>query len=979
VHGVLVANQPRIRADATRGHQRGFKMQSFENKPSSPTKRLGVSLNVDTGYKGKAKEISPPQTPRTENPRPSKGNNTAANRALRARTGPRETFLDDITPVDRLLNKENDPEKVRLDRDSHDLSLSPRQVTRDSLVDHMLLSLDQFSFGKETEGFGRQPIVEEERLYSSFGEEEPYQPTSNFAPRNGRVGHSYSYSSDYDNADDSSRYSGGQLSRGRRSNSSSNFQSGLGRINSKRNEKGSISSFGTSRGQLPQIPPRGLHSRSGKGSKGSSANSFDLGYAQVTSNQRWAHGLAGRSSSFDYGSDRQTMNAQPSPMARQIETNIPAFDPYDYDAAPTPTVPVGPRRTHPSSPIIIPQPEPTPVEPGPQKLERKRSTRSSKSAYKGKLSGNASSGGRFDYGLKDRTRELPPLPAFNKESAPAPLVGYGKAKDTPQPSPGLTQPSKDKPGFFRRVFGSSRNNPAPEPPPSHGSTTSAETMERPSSKPHHIATQLKSQLVPPPREPPPPPKEHAHVLTKKPSSFFRRRKKSVSEAEPPVHPPMVPPLMLQPKEDPNAGKTLPSPVSSLRKVMNPYLRTPARSPIDPYPQADIGREMNASPELNNRAMRGFSPDYEPDKSATIRTVRPIDGEDMDNAQSSGSLQNQYLSSSNAGPDSLDGTREERDGTFLQDSSDNDRDVPSGKENVPWPRSPKIPSKSVARDIALVAEYERLHSKRSPTPATVEATKSSPISEALKSPSGTKSDLKQTVATAKDEEWVMLTPTKSPTQLEEENRVWLEPSSSEEDLAVTNSYPALKVTGPPGRLSGSTDTVYKSATSLPIVQIECEEEPERPERRLMTATEAIKSLDELLPDDDEVVPTDSDCERAKKVYDGNEDFIQREKAAAWMGEEGPLRTRTLIAYMELYDFANLNILAALRLMCGRLVLKAESQQVDRILVVFSRRWCQCNPNHGFKDIGRFFYPYSGMMLTNFRCRAHNLLLNSVAEH
>jgi hypothetical protein len=936
-------------------------MQSSENTPLSPTKRLGVSLNVDTGYKGKAKEISPPQTPKTENPRPSKGNITAANRALRVRTGLRETFLDDITPVDPPLNKDNDPQKAaRLpSRDSHDLSLSPRQVTRDSLVDHMLLSFDQFSFGQEGGGFGTQPTVEEEQLYSPFGDEEPYQPTSNFAARNGRgIGHTYSYSSDYDNADDSSRYSGGQLSRGRRSNSSSNFQPGLGRLNSKRNEKGSNSSFATSRGPPPQIPPRGLHSRSGKGSKGSSANSFDLGYAQVTSSQRWAHGLAGRSSSFDYGSDRQTLNAQANAMTRPIDTSVAAFDPYDYDAAPTPTVPVGPRRTRPNSPIVIPQPEPTPpVDSRPHKLERKRSTRSSKSGYKGKLSGNATSGGRFDYGLKDRTRELPPMPAFNREStAPAPLVGYGKTKDAPQTSPGFSQPSKEKPGFFRRVFGSSRNNPAPEPPPSHGSTTSAETMERPSSKTHHIGNQLKSQHAPPPREPPPVPKEHTHVLTKKPSSFFRRRKKSVSEAEPLAPLPVVQPLMLQPKEDPNAGKAISSPVSSLRKVMNPYLRTPLRTPTDPFPSVpsvDIDREMNASPDPNDRGRRGFSPDYEPDKNATIRTVRRTDQEDED-MRPSGSAGKQH--SPYAVPEKLDGTRDERDATFLRDSSDNDRDMPSEKENVPWAASPKLPPTSVARDMALVKEYERVHSRCSPTPAKVEAAKSSPESEGPQGPTEPRSDLKQTTLTTKDGEWVMVTPTKSPKQVQNENRVWLEPSSSEEDLALPNNNSALKVADVAGRISGSTDTAYKSATSLPIVQVDgAEEESPRPERRMMTAAEAIKSLDELIPDADDMVPAHGDRERARKVYDGNEDFIQREKAAAWMGEEGPSRTRTLLAYMELYDFANLNIIAALRLMCGRLVLKAESQQVDRILVAFSRRWCQCNPNHGFKGVGKFAIP------------------------
>jgi hypothetical protein len=938
-------------------------MQSFENTPTSPTKRLGVSLNLDTGYKGKAKEISPPQTPKKENYQPSKSNITAANRALKVRTGQRETFLDDITPIDPSSNKENDPTKGRINRDSHDLSLSPRQVTRDSLVDHMLLSLDQFSFGQD---FGaRQPTVEEERLYSSFGDEESYKPTSNFAPRNARgAGHSYSYSSDYENADNTSQYSS-HLSRGRRSNSSSNIQTGSGRINNSRNETGTSSVFPGAR-PPPQIPPRGLHSRSGKGSKGSSANSFDLGYAQVTSSQRWVHGLAGRSSSFDYGSDRQTMSPS-NPMAQTINTNI-ALDPYDYDAAPTPTVPVGPRRPHPTSPIMIPQmpqipppPEPTPVEPVSQKLERKRSTRSSKSGYKGKLSGNNLSGGRSDfYGLRDRAQELPALPAFNKESsAPAPLVGYGKTKDIPQTSPGLAQPSKDRPGFFRRVFGSSKNNPVnvPEPPPSHGSSTSAETASRPNSKPHHIGNQIRSQNVPPPREPPPPPKEHTHVLTKKPSSFFRRRKKSVSEAEPHVPPPpIVPPLRLQPVERAvNSGNNQPSPVSSLRKVMNPYLRTPGRSPIDPYPQSNLDREMNYSPEPNDRAVRGFSPDYEPDKSATIRTVRPSEPEVVD-LSSPHDPNRKFSSTPSPGPD---GSREEHDATFLQDNSDNDPDgssaiskpAESDAPKTSWLGNSSNPSSSVARDMALVAEYERVHSKRSVTPAKSDVSKASPVIESPRSPTESKSSIKKTVVnTGKDEEWVMLTPTKSHEKIEKENRVWLEPSSSEEDLNDSKLPLPPKGSEIASRISGSTDTVYKSATSLPIVQIEGDEEPEHAETKLLTAAEAIKSLDSLTPEDD-LAPIQGDRERAKKIYDGNEDFIQKEKAAAWMGEEGPTRSRTLVAYMELYDFANLNILAALRLVCGRLVLKAESQQVDRILVAFARRWCQCNPDHGFKGTGK----------------------------
>lgn len=934
-------------------------MQSFENNPKSPTKRLGVDLNIDTGYnKGKRRDVSPPRTPKMESYRAvSRANIVAANRALKVRTGQRETFLDDITPIDPS-SRQNDVERSRPDqRDSHDLSLSPQQVTRDSLVDHMLLSLDQFSFGQDGDGFGRQPTVEEEKLYSSFVEEEPYPPTSNFASRNARngrgAGHGYSYSSDYDIADDSSRYSGGQNSRGRRSNSSSNFQSSLGRIDSKRDN----STFAP-RGQPQQPAQLALHSRSGKGSKGSSTNSFDLGYAQVTSNHRWTHGLAGRSSSFDYGSSRLDMNSPPPPpMARQADN---AFNPYDYDAAPTPTVPVGPRRIHPASPITIPtKPEPLPIETPPPKLERKRSTRSSKSGYKGKL---GAQGSRYDYGLSDRNRELPPMPAFMKETAPAPTVGFGKPKDVSTTTSALPQPPKEKPGFFRRVFGGSRNNPvnSPEPPRSHGSATSAETTDRPSSTRQHVGSQMKSQ--PPPREPPPAPKEPTHVLTKKPSSFFRRRKKSVTEFDAPVPVPTVPLKLKNDREpdkidrEPEVEKPLPSPVSSLRQVMNPYLRTPLRSPIDLFSQSTLDQKSDDSYEFE-RIGRGFSPDYEPDPSATIRAVETADDElPMDHIGA-------QLDSEHPMPYSPDfcfggeRSKDATDVTFLQDSSDNERDAsdiapvskPEPNRGKTVATNSRVPSPAVVRDMALVAEYERTHSKRSPTPAKAEVAKTSPVIASLKSGMESRSSLRQTVLGAKGEDWVMLTPNKSPNQVAKEHRVWLEPSSSEEDLPA----PGLALPGTDGGASGvssSTDTVYKSATSLPILQIEGEEASRPTADHLMSADEAIRFLEEPVLIEEGLTPADGDCERAQKVFDGNEDFIQREKAAAWMGEEGAARTKTLIAYMELYDFTNLNILASLRNMCGRLVLKAESQQVDRILVAFARRWCECNPNHGFKAIG-----------------------------
>jgi hypothetical protein len=874
--------------------------------------------------------VSPPQTPEAQSPHTIKGPNPDTNRTLKVRPGPGETWLDDITPVDPSSIKGSGRQRKEELRDSHDLSISSHQITRDSLVDHMLLSFDQLGVDQDEEAHSS---LDEARLYSNF-DGDSYPPNANYtATINGRTGHSYSYSSDYENGDDSSRYSA-QQSRGRRSNSSSNFRSGLGRVSSVRNENGPNPSF--PRGQPVQVSPRGMHSRSGKGSKGSSANSFDLGYSKVVSNQRWSHALSGRSSSFDYG-DRSGLHA--SSISRQPDNSAPAYgqySPYDYDAAPTPTIPGGPTRVRPTSPILISRPELPPVDPSPRKLERKRSTRSSKSAYKSK----PASAGRLDYGLSDPTHDLPPLPAFKREPAPAPLVGYGKTKEA-------IQTPKDRPGFFRRVFGSSRNNSAAssDPPLSHGSTTSAETADRPSSKPHHIGYQIKSHYAqPPPREPPPPPKDHPHVLTKRPSSLFRRRKKSVTGPETPV--PMVPPIHIQHKVENAPG--LPSPVSSLRQVMNPYLKgTTTKSPLDSENSPlELDHQVNDTIG-DSRNRRGFSPDYEPDKNATIRAVKQ---NSSDATETSPSIYTSGLrppARPTLGPSrgSSGQSSDERGPTFLQDSSDNDPDVHSDilKSGLASP-----PSASVSRDMALVAEYERLYSKRAPTSTKPDLPKHSPAVEPPQSVVESSSNQSKRIGDNKDGEFVKMASSNPPDPAKKGNRVWVEPSSSEEHLGASNLDLPSKATIS-SRASGSTDTVYQSATSLPMLHVDEQDEGGASSHLDSTSTEAPQARQGSTLD---ATMTLSDArERAQKIYDGNEDFVPKEKAAAWMGDESPIRSRTLIAYMKLYEFANLNILAALRSVCNRLVLKAESQQVDRILDAFAGRWCQCNPNHGFKVTGK----------------------------
>ena len=760
-----------------------------------------------------------------------------------------ETFLEGLTPVDvatdmsgKESSEETNSEQHRpTPRDSHDLSLSPRQVTRDSLVANMLLSLDQLSMGQ----IGTTPF-DEPAIYPSYGNDDGR--TLTFASRSGRAhGHAYSYSSDLDAPDDTSRIS----SRGRRSNSSSGFPSGLGRVNSMRET-------------LQRSPGRALHSRGGRGSKSSSTNSVDAGYAHVLGSQRWARGFGARSSSFD-GDPR------PAPSPCQLDFSNSFFN-DGYDAAPTPTVPGGPRKltTVPSLPVLPPPESRTePKSPARGSIgDRPRSTRSSKSA----------GAGRKAEPKFNPAPDLPPLPVFDLDSAPAPHIGYEKTKDAglgPSPATAAPQP-KEKPGFFRRMFGSSKSG---APGSSSSAQASAFSMPPKSS-------------APPPREPP---ASAAHTLQKKTSAFFRRRKQSITDSEPPPLPAVAPaPLGRLPLEKLEArpAKIEPSPITSLRRAMDPFLHgsptspdldTPPDSPLasteTPHDDAYHDGAAAATDHVDDEGTRtrGFSPDYEPSPNAVIRKVDPEPAAGGSDALPVGTPSRQ--TSGMVVPESPPKS-------FLRDNSDSE-DSPVRERKASY-------SESRERSLRLGPELGRRASSPSPV---VSKSKSVPNLNRAREESARRQD------------------------------------SKKRDLKPL------------------ADTMYKP--SLPSLRIDCAElSPRGVGPAGDSVNQSAKSIDEpeIVVGDLVGEPTEDDRQKAQKIFEGNEDFIPKDKAAAWMGEEGIVRQRVLRAYMDLYDFEGQSIVASLRQLCQQLLLRAETQQLDRILVAFSKRWCDCNPNHGFKSMG-----------------------------
>ncbi|OTB00341.1 hypothetical protein M426DRAFT_66129 [Hypoxylon sp. CI-4A] len=860
-------------------------MHSSENSRRTGRRRPDLNINVSSPSSRGLDSMpsTPPARSKTKPPVSSRAYRVAPSASTPASRDSDDSFLDngsdDIRGNDHDLP---DLSRNRITRDSHDLSFSARQITRDSLVTNMLSSLDQFSLG-QIHTPTTNMFDDDDAMSPPKGIDYTRSMTNTSRP--GRMwssglnhGHGYSYSSDLEGTDDGASRVSDQYSRGRRSNSSSGFQSSLGRLNSLRER----SHPGASNSRV-------LHSRGGKTSKSSSTNSIDAGgYAQVLTTQKWAHGIGGRSSSFDMG---QRPNLSSTSGWKSDFSNTFLVD--DYEAAPTPTIPVGPRRLNmPSTPVPVPLSPMLPPESEDKTPDRRKAAaRSRTSTMRTTQSKHAPS--------REVQREMPPpLPPIDTDSAPAPHIGYEKSKETMPPPPAPAPQAKQ--GFFSRIFGYRSVSQPVETRPAQVAPGPSETGEPSGNRLQHVSSGSKAQSTPPSRDSQPP-SNPPHVVQKK-SSFFRRRKKSV--AEPPLPPPPVPlPTEINRIKEQTIHLRESSPVSSLREIMSPYLQdtTPSipggfSSPV--HDNSTKARGYESQDEDNARRVRGFSPDYEPAPNATIRTVKSTSA--LRNQESRRRTQADPMRDLPELPTKR--PTEGRDTTFFNDSSDEGGDKP-------WTGKPKLQQSSKSFPMA-----------KDPRDDFEET--------------GTREQL-----TARNEDSSRTSP--SPNLLLQQNAI-----TEEEYRRTSDSHRSFK------RTSTFPGSLNKSGNDVPSVRVDSAEDSPN----IMGSP-----LDE--PEVSVGDPTDDDRQKAQRIFDGNEDFIQKEKAAAWMGEEGLVRQRTLRAYMELYDFTNQSVLFALRQICGRLVLRAETQQVDRILVAFSNQWCECNPDHGFKSMDVIHTMCYSIMLLN----------------
>lgn len=69
------------------------------------------------------------------------------------------------------------------------------------------------------------------------------------------------------------------------------------------------------------------------------------------------------------------------------------------------------------------------------------------------------------------------------------------------------------------------------------------------------------------------------------------------------------------------------------------------------------------------------------------------------------------------------------------------------------------------------------------------------------------------------------------------------------------------------------------------------------------------------------------------------------------------------YMQYFDMRNQNLVDSFRELCKKLHLKAESQEIDRIIGAFSTRYFDCNPNSVFGTAGVIHTVTGAMLMLN----------------
>ncbi|KAF4547691.1 Sec7 domain-containing protein 1 [Elsinoe fawcettii] len=788
----------------------------------------------------------------------------------------------------------------------HSHGLSWTSHTRDSLVDNLLLSLDQIS----SQPPGTPPTSLDSQRSRSSTASPPGPPMSQFnAYRTRGHNHSNSISSEQERNESPNRHATADPSHTRRPSalSATRIMTGM---------RGSVDS------QSPETarPTRGW-SRHGSKSSDITAGDNTSGspsrmYAREASRER------------DYrGQNRDRSRSRPGRLQDSILARgrpVPSNG-SPLGSTPEPATSGGPNATRESPSTNRHVHESTLKDQRATAPSRKQSSQSQNELPRSpKLGQDIPDNARTTAGDFLRSSSMKSLqqPGHSGTGSTATPPGSAHKHHGSQ--------QEEKRGFFKRVFGSSnsRSNLS-NSETANGSGSPSVSRQGSYSNIHypngHSATSKRD------RDSSPAP-SGTRELTKKPSSFFRRRKKSVTDMS--DAPALPPPPQLS-----GSGNDASTPGrSSLYKAMDPYLtgkdqsgqatpRQKAREPISENQKPRKRDETSPSTEDSDDPEL-FHSGYDKSPDAPIRSLS-ITPNDMRRPSAAPSTSELPL----------------RNGSVAGGQSPT-LQMKARKKDKPTSLSPPPPHlRSISagdRDGAFVVSKGRTSPRDGETR----------LPKSIGRP-----DLALDTASQKPEQGER-TATKSATYLEPSPSHRQDDTPSDRDTFYTPTNDSSQAPKMEARITTPDDLgmSYEQPTAVPSFQVEgqasspymdhlrSERQDSDPMRNMSIATTAtaMSSMSGILEG-----PTFEDREHALSIFNGDEDFMPRATAAQFLGDRKTASVNTLRAYVELFNLTGQTILGSMRMLCNRLVLKAESQQVDRILDALAARWCECNPHHGFK--------------------------------
>ena len=453
---------------------------------------------------------------------------------------------------------------------------------------------------------------------------------------------------------------------------------------------------------------------------------------------------------------------------------------------------------------------------------------------------------------------------------------------------------KERPGFFKRMFSNTK-------------TKSTQFDQAPQLPPLEVISKRETKRDVPsgesaPETSPVSKKQPERTLNKK-TSFWRRRRKTLTEAPPPVP---VPDQSAAAPQAQTSGVPQGTRPGSLQNAMDPFLADAQKNAdkfFDTVEQQPPGQESNKN-----------SP-----STANVASFKPV-GDEKSNDTSGIPMEARARPVPKIEGIAKDLPLESPTIRVAQDS----KTIPPPQGS---PINPNRPSRAFPAGYTVDPKAQDPRGRKtSLAPQDAEA-----ASRSSSIPDSISLGPNENLAPAKDTrtEDLLLGRDRSKGDSRSPSRVNISSMSSTGDRDLITGPSKLEPTVQPPPLGGRTISAPPNVGAL------AQDIPKSP------GSESLK--------DESENPFDVQL-RARTIFEGLKDNQGDSQMSTELGHKGSRGDRLRAEYMEFFDFTGLNILLALRDLCARLPLKGESQEVDRILGSFSKRWCQSNHNHGFKSQG-----------------------------